>query len=136
MQIFEYRGGKYRNSSAKEIAYYVIRARANLYKEMNLVNEAIYDYSIIINDVYKNNNNNLSVVMIYTDRAELYLKIGDVSRTISDCNHVISSSWDKIKGRAYYLRAVAEYVLKDENKAKNEMWILQRSVELLCNMNI
>ena len=121
MQIFEYRGGKYRNSSAKEIAYYVIRARADLYKEMNLLNEAICDYSIIIDDVYKNKDDDLRVAMVYTDRAEVYLKIRDVSRTISDCNYVISSSWDKIKGRAYYLRAVAEYVLKDENKAKNDL---------------
>lgn len=52
--------------------------------------------------------------MLRMDRAEVLLKMGKKNEAILDCDYVIASNWDKIKGTAYYLRVLAN--LNDKNK--------------------
>lgn len=105
----------WRNESNKtrEFYFFVLRDRADLYKKMGMLNEAVNDYSLLINDVCKEFND-LSAAMLRMDRAEVLLKMGKKNEAILDCDYVIASNWDKIKGTAYYLRALAN--LNDKNK--------------------
>ena len=91
-------------------------ARANVYGKLNLWDNAVEDYSKIIEVINKNDDARLGTIEAREWRIEALFKSKRFSEVITGCNHLVTTNHDEIKGRIYYIRALTYSELGDKNK--------------------